>query len=302
MNRFRYLSPKRCQGGGSPSTSLLQYSAFSAVVALVATAQSAAAGSFTFTTLNYPGASGGTQAVGINNSGQIVGQSLDVSNQYDSAGWLYSGGTFSSPIVYPNAPTYCGMPYGGAASTTNGINNSAVVVGDYSLYCATPRYGFTYSGGSFTQLNVSPGISTTINGINDSGELVGSSYLNGSTTYSGYFDLGGNVTIFSVLGANFTNANGVNNAGDIVGSYSIQNGGIQNGFLDIGGNFTTIDDPLGVGGTVPEGLNNEGEIVGYYADGSGGATRVHLPEWRLHHTRRPARSMSQFRMGAERSG
>jgi probable HAF family extracellular repeat protein len=67
-----------------------------------------------------------------------------------------------------------------------------------------------------------------------------------------------------------TGANNINNLGEIVGSYADANG-IYHGFIYQNGVYTTLDDPLGVGGTGLYGVNDLGQIVGVYFDASGTA-------------------------------
>ena len=114
-----------------------------------------------FVTIDDPGTLHST-ANGINNSGVIVGSAaLDVNND---TGWEYNGG-FSAIAVA-----------GAQDSDVNNINNLGEVAGLYSPVRSTPRYGFVDDNGTYTQINVSPGISTTAS-VNDAGVVVGGSYL-----------------------------------------------------------------------------------------------------------------------------
>ncbi|HTQ33549.1 MAG TPA: PEP-CTERM sorting domain-containing protein [Stellaceae bacterium] len=57
--------------------------------------------------------------------------------------------------------------------------------------------------------------------------------------------------------------NGINDTGVLTG-YSVTSGTFHS-FVDVGGTFTTIADPLAVGGhTLAQGINNAGEIAGEY--------------------------------------
>jgi hypothetical protein len=65
-----------------------------------------------------------------------------------------------------------------------------------------------------------------------------------------------------------TEAFGINDTGQIVGQYSDLGG--THGFLLSGRTYTTLDDPLAIGGdTFAFGMNNTGQIVGSYTNATG---------------------------------
>ena len=84
---------------------------------LAAFASSASAAPYTFTILDVPGASL-TEAIGINNAGQVVGVLGDSSGQH---GFINTGGTFTTLDVP-----------GAGLTDANGINNAGQVVGFFS--------------------------------------------------------------------------------------------------------------------------------------------------------------------------
>src|SRR5262249_46581748 len=88
------------------------------------------------TLLVYP-SSLNTQALGINNAGQVVGFA-DVSDQRH--GFVYSGGTFMT----------IDGPLAQGRTEAHGINDSGQIVGNF--YDGTSSHGFLYSGGNFTTL------------------------------------------------------------------------------------------------------------------------------------------------------
>ena len=158
--------------------------------------QNLVAGSFTFTTIDFPGSSF-SNALGINNSGQVVGA-------YDTGttpehGFLLSGGIFST-LDFP----------GPSSTAAIGINDSGQVVGLYQNTVNFQTHGFLLSGGIFGTLDF-PGSSYTVaNGINNSGQVVGS-YASGGVVH-GFLLSGG---IFSTLdppGSVSTTIYGVNAA------------------------------------------------------------------------------------------
>jgi probable HAF family extracellular repeat protein len=73
----------------------------------------------TFTTIDPPGATGGTEAGGINAHGQIVGEFSDASGQH---GFLLDEGTFTT-IDVPGATTTLAVT----------INNRGQIVGFYDV-------------------------------------------------------------------------------------------------------------------------------------------------------------------------
>ncbi len=103
-------------------------------------------------------------AFGINNSGQVVGQSATAGGGYDA--FLYSGGTMNDLGTLPAG----GTTYGRA------INSSGEVVG----FAALPNgndHAFLYSDDEMTDLGTLPGgtFSQAV-AINDEGEIVGTAW------------------------------------------------------------------------------------------------------------------------------
>jgi uncharacterized protein (TIGR03437 family) len=199
--------------------------------------------SFTFTDLNIPG---GGNASGINDRGQVVGNSFATN---PSTGFLDTGGSFSS--VY-----FSGSQYTSPA----GIDNSGQIVGSY--YNGVFN-GFLETKGSFAPLNYPGAFLTFASGINNLGQIVG--YFN--NTSAGFLYSNGTFSVIAVPGATHTSAAGINDSGQIVGQY-VDSQGVSHGFLDNNGTFTTIDVP-GALGTGVLGINNQGRMVGSYSSGNG---------------------------------
>lgn len=115
-----------------------------------------------FEVITIPGAVGGAQATGINNSQWKCGFFID-SNQVNH-GWLLQGGTF----------TQLDVP-GSIFTQALGLNNNGQVVGDW-MDSGNLTHGFVYSisTGQYTTIDEPLGVgSTIVNGINDNGVLVG---------------------------------------------------------------------------------------------------------------------------------
>jgi uncharacterized membrane protein len=176
---------------------------------------------YTFTTLDDPlatQASGGTEAFGINNAGQIVGE-----YNIFGHGFLYSGGTYTN------------IDDGTAGTGAWGINASGQIVGQFVNGSVTD--GFLRSGGTFTTLiDTDPSaVSTAAHGINNRGEIVGIYRRSTTPVLKGFvFDprFGTYATLFDPSASFNTIPYGINDAGQVVGSYDTHS------FLLSGGVYT----------------------------------------------------------------
>ena len=115
-----------------------------------------------FEVITIPGAAGGAQATGINNSGQVCGFFVDAGQV--NHGWLLNAGVFLQ-LDYPNS----------TFTQALGLNNRGQVVGAY-MDAAGLTHGFVYivSSGQYATVDDPNGVGSTIaNGINDNGAIVG---------------------------------------------------------------------------------------------------------------------------------
>jgi probable HAF family extracellular repeat protein len=198
----------------------------------------------TFTTLSVPGAlPHTTDAVAINDSGQIVGFFTDSTGNH---GFLYTNGVFTT---LPGLAT--------------GINNEGQIVGVVSLL-GDCNCGFLDTNGVFSTIDFPGSLATEPLGINSAGQIVGSVYFNNFGNVSSFIDTNGRFTRitlpFSYL---FDEGQGINDSSQIVGSYFTATGG--HGFLDSNGVFSSINVPfLGAYGTYAYGINDSGQIVGLF--------------------------------------
>ena len=221
-----------------------------------------------FSRLNFPGADGGTQVIGISNgaSPTTVGFYVmgGVTNGFANTGG--PGGTFTTVDV----PTFAFMQL-------LGINGSGTTAAGYWTHDATGATGQiagTVSGGpsftspTFTNINtlLPANVNSQATGVNDDGWVVGF-YQPTSTTFTGFLDKSGVISSITFPGSVSTQALGVNDLGEIVGDYTLANGDML-GFLDNGGVFSTINPPGG--GSTPavtvNGINDLGHIVGFYTN------------------------------------
>ncbi len=206
----------------------------------------------TFTTIDFPG-SNGTNALDINDFGDIVGSYSGQTN-----GFLLSGGIYTTINPSVNA----------VISVATGINNNGVIVGYFNDIAAVldGMQGFLFDGTTYTILNYPEATATQINGINDNGVIVGRWVENGITGHGFSYD-GITWTSIDFPGAdgslNGTWAGDINNLGQIVGTYHHLTpgpGANSFGFILDGGAYTQLDS----GGDRTEfvGINNTGLMVG----------------------------------------
>ena len=212
----------------------------------------------TYKAVNYPHLPQDQIALGVNDSGQIVGAYCTSADVY--YGYELSAGKFTTL----NVP-------GAAGTLALGINNSGEVVGYWGT-SGGPTQGFKLIGTTHTSF-IYPGASATLPiSVNNEGEIVGN-YADTSNVTHGFLLSGGTYTSFDVPGSVATYAEGINDAGDIVGGYCLTsecaetNEGAQ-GFLLSQGVYTTIAIP-GEVLTYVLGINNNGVMVGYYQDAAG---------------------------------
>lgn len=210
--------------------------------------------------LNDPHAPADQLAAGINDSGQVVGISIDSSRNYH--GYELSGGKFTT-LNYPGS-TY---------TLAQAINNSGEVVGFWGTD-AGDAGSFTLIGGTYSAFSYSgaaPGQTFAL-GVNSTGEIVGW-YNDTSGVSHGFLLSGGTYTTLDPPGSVSTEADGINDAGDIVGSYCTTSECVSSGegglsFLLSNGVYTTIAIP-GESYTSLSGINNNGVLIGNYEDAAG---------------------------------
>jgi probable HAF family extracellular repeat protein len=197
---------------------------------------------------------------GINNSGQVTGDSNISNNSSATHAFLYSAGKMRDLGTLP----------GGTLSYGYGINNSGQVVGQSAVNSgATIYHAFLYSG-SMSDLGTLGGTSSGAYGINGSGQVTGFSGIAGSgaqhaflySTNAGMSDLG-------TLGGSASAGNGINTSGQVVGDSSITGNSANHAFLYSGGAIYDLNN-LALNGQladfssllIAKGINDYGWIVG----------------------------------------
>lgn len=148
----------------------------------------------------------GTEAYGINNSGEVVGTGyLSASNFH---AFLYTGGKMID----------IGPP-GSLQASANAINNSGQIVG--SFYLTSGGGGaFLYSNGKMTTLPV-PTNSSSVSAIaiNDNGEIAGALYpSSGGAAHAARYVNGVWTDLGTIAGAASNVGLGINLSGQVVGT------------------------------------------------------------------------------------
>lgn len=224
--------------------------AFLAVFSFAASRAHAAA-MYTVTDLGTFHGGSGSQAYGINNAGQVVGEST-TSDGYQDA-FLYVDGQMLN-LTQPFPP----FPPQYPDNLALGVNNFGLVVG-YSynpMVIGAGPIAFIYVGKQIARLAAGG----EAYAINTSGQVAGG-------TLSGHWDIecavlytGGQT---QDLGAGTgSQARGINDAGDTVG-YFQSAGGQRHAFLFSGGQTQDLGTLPGGSVSTTQAINNVGQIVGF---------------------------------------
>ena len=201
-----------------------------------------------YTTLDYPGAIGGTFAAGINDAGVVVG-SYD--NGQIVAGFVYANGTFAQ------------LRYHKSATFPASINKAGDIVGSYSVN--NTYRGFEWSNGKFKTFAPPHSTGTFPAGINTAGSISGTFY--DASGQHGFLLRNGTYGTIDVPGSNnTTNAAGLNDKDYVVGNYEDPTRQSHEGFLMMGSKFRELIAPGSVT-TFPSDINNHNVVVGVYFNG-----------------------------------
>lgn len=200
-----------------------------------------------------------TDAVAINNSGQIAGAGLI--NGVEQA-FLYSNGSltdlgsFSGSTVAPQ-PT--------------AINDSGQIVG-HAVTTNGTQHAFLYSNGQLTDLGTLAG-NTYKSGalaINASGQIVGFSQVASGGQHAFLYSNGTMTDLGVPSGFVSSEADGINASGQIIGSATMSNG-LSEAFLYNNGTWINLNQFLPTGSsfilTNAFGINDNGQIVAGGSDG-----------------------------------
>ncbi|HEY3971592.1 MAG TPA: hypothetical protein VGM18_01230 [Candidatus Sulfotelmatobacter sp.] len=189
-----------------------------------------------------------TEAIGINNAGDVVGW---YNQGFPTQGFLYSGGVVTE-IADPSADAGTTAPIA--------INTAGAIVGTYTNSRGRSQ-AFLDVNGVFSDIQAPGTVSgSDAAGINNLGQIVGMYYDVTGPWHGYFFD---SVTLkfktIDIPGAPYTWAQGINDNGLMVLS-SLDSNNVQHAWLYNGKTFTNIDVP-GYANTVPEGINNQGMVT-----------------------------------------
>ena len=210
----------------------------------------------------------GTQAHGINGSGEVVGEGWLTSSSFHA--FLYSGGRMVDLG-------------GGYQATASAINDAGQIVGN-----GTTAGAFLYSNGKMVSLGVPSGANSSYaNAVNSTGQIVGTIYFSGQPSHAGLYSSGTWSDLGAFPGASGTSATGINTAGQIVGtavfpikSYHPFRPGKHVGFIYRNGVLVDLNAliPSNSGFTITDaiGINDSGQILCTATNTSGNAHAVLL--------------------------
>jgi probable HAF family extracellular repeat protein len=212
---------------------------------------------YTYTTINPPGSTY-TYINGINNRGQVVGDS-------SVYGFIYDHGSYTI-INVPGTPETLTSGFSGV------INDLGQAVGIYYSQISEFYFeGFLYSGGTYSTIDPPGSISSNPGGINDLGQIVGT-YEDDNFHWHGFLYSSGKYITIDAIGSIYTYVSGINDSGQMVGSYEDSSSHFHGYLLKSAKSsfhpphYTTIDPPNSID-TYIYAINASGQIVGYYNDG-----------------------------------
>lgn len=209
------------------------------------------------------GAGKNSWAVGINASGQVVGQG---EKNGSMRGFLYDGGAIR------DLPTL-----GGTRNYAYGINDAGQVVGSSQTSSGAFR-AYAYSGGVMNNLGTLGGTQSWAYATNSAGQVAGESYIAGSSKNHAFLYSYGVMHDLGTLGGDYSSARGINSRGEVVGSSSVAgSAGYHAFFCSTEGEMHDLGT---LGGTYSYalGINTAGQIVGYSALSGSSYDRAFLCE------------------------
>ena len=159
------------------------------------------------TSINSPSVfPSGTEALGINDSGEVVGTGYISDSNFHA--FLYSGGKMTDL-----------GPRGAVQASAIAINNSGQIIGGY--YLTSGAVGeFLITNGKMTTLPVPTGsYAVSAFAINDIGDIVGTMFFNsGAPPHAAKFISGAWTDLGGISGAAASRATGINLSGQVIGT------------------------------------------------------------------------------------
>ncbi len=220
-------------------------------------------------TMQDLGTLGGSESIayGINDLGQIVGDSLISGNIYRRA-FLSQNGAMQSLGTL-----------GGNQSSARAINNSGRIVGN-SLVVGNYSHAFMHANGLMHDIGTLGGLISSANGVNDLGQVVGRSFLSDNVQESMFIFEDDSMEDLGHLNGVISVASSINSSGYVVGggyasypSYDFRACLYANSTLYLLGNLVTNASTWIFSNATA--INDRGQIVGVGINPSG-KTRAFL--------------------------
>lgn len=205
----------------------------------------------TYTQIDEPDAALGTEVLGINTAGDLVGCYGDANNR--PHGFLLSGGLYTSIDVAGVDTETCAF----------GINDLGQIVGYSFDHIAFQVAGFLYDVQNKTFTTITRSGNTFLSAINNAGTIVGYTYYTvGNCNCPIAFEyVGGVFHNVRPHGYDYSALSSINNFGEALGSAG-KLLGTTTDFMFSQEHFHRVGIP--VRSTVPVGINDQNTIVGYY--------------------------------------
>lgn len=280
----------------APSCATRKFALAAAATLLLATPALAAPPTYTMIFLGSFG--GFTDAFGLNNSGQVVGQAnLNTSGPTDLRAFLSDGSTTTQLIggatgsaandinnsgKLTGKSPYSAVIYDSVTGTVQdlgtlgtptseglGINDNGQVTGWFAAY-GTPFSGraFFYDGTSMHDLGTLGGVHSSGSAINNSGQVVGWAEIKifaGIPISHAFLYDGTSMQDLGTLGGESSSAWDINDSGQVVGSSRLSDGSVH-AFLHDGAAMHDLGTLPGKTTSSASGVNNSGQIVGSSTD------------------------------------
>jgi probable HAF family extracellular repeat protein len=213
------------------------------------------------TSINSPSVfPSGTEALGINDSGEVVGTGYITDSNFHA--FLYSGGKMTDL-----------GPRGALQASAVAINNSGQIIGGYYLTSGGAG-AFLITNGKLSTLPVPTAASAvSVFAINDIGEIAGAMFFtSGAPSHAAKFVSGIWTDLGGISGASASRATGINLSGQIVGTaffpqtqYHPPKPGKHVPFISSSGGLVNLNTLIqsGTGLTLTDavGINESGHIL-----------------------------------------
>lgn len=208
------------------------------------------------------GSFGWSNAKGINNLGQIVGESTYSSATNSYRAFLYSNGSMTDLGTM-----------GGEHSSASSINDRGQIVGLTVLRSTTSmnkwgeweseQWSFLYENGSMSNTPTYMGYADYANSINNNGEIVGTQQIKGvhAIEQGWSYSNGVRTPLWGLDNGSY--ASDVNDSGQIVGYFEFVQDSWGTAALFSNGTITNLGTLGGGASSFASAINNLGQIVGY---------------------------------------